>query len=96
MISIEDHRIEGGRQVLISILRRTFSESGRLTGYVIIDIMSDTIIPEVNESSLFTDVVLIDTGTFSAVSLIHPQHGVDGISDAGTYTYTESAWTAAE
>ena len=73
VISIEDHRIEGGRQVLISILRRTFSESGRLTGYVIIDIMSDTIIPEVNESSLFTDVVLIDTGTFSAVSLIHPQ-----------------------
>ena len=73
IISIEDHRFDTGRQVLLSILRRTFSSDGTHTGYVIIDVMSDAIAPEVNDSNLFTDVVLIDSETFSAISLVHPQ-----------------------
>ena len=73
IISIEDHRIEGGRQVLLSILRRVFSSSGSVVGYVIIDVMTDAIIPEVNESNLFADVVLLDNESYSAISLVHPQ-----------------------
>ena len=38
MISIEDHRIENGWEILFSVLRRTFSASGEVTGYVIIDV----------------------------------------------------------
>ena len=76
IISIEDHRFDAGRQVLFSILRRTFSSDGTHTGYVIIDVMSEHITPEINESNLFTDIVLIDKETFSAISLVHPQrHG---------------------
>ena len=76
IISIEDHRIEGGRQVLLSILRRVFSSSGQVVGYVIIDVMADAIIPEVNGSNLFADIVLLDNESYSAISLVHPQrHG---------------------
>ena len=73
IISIEDHRLENGSEVLFSILRRTFSESGDVTGYVIIDVMADAIIPEINDSNIFADVVLTDNETYSAVSLVHPQ-----------------------
>ena len=76
IISIEDHRIEGGRQVLLSILRRVFSSSGDVIGYVIIDVMTDAIVPEMNKNNLFADIVLMDTESFSAISLVHPQrHG---------------------
>ncbi len=73
IISINDHRIENGRQVLFSILRRTFSEDGRVTGFVIIDVLIDDIITEINKSNLFSDVVLIDNESYTAISLIHPQ-----------------------
>ncbi len=73
IISIEDHRYDAGRQVLLSILRRTFAADGTLTGYIIIDVMSDAVIPEINDSNLFSEVVLVDNETFSAISLTHPQ-----------------------
>ena len=80
MISIEDHRIENGWEILFSVLRRTFSASGEVTGYVIIDVYCDAITAEINRSNLFTDVILVDKSSYSAISLIHP-HIYGGFSE---------------
>ena len=76
IISILDHRIENGKEILFSVLRRVFSDDGRVIGYVIIDIYIDALSKEINKSGLFTDIVLADSSSYSAISLIHPQiHG---------------------
>ena len=50
---IGDHRVnENDEQILFSILRNIFSENDELIGYVIVDVYTDAVIPELTSSSI--------------------------------------------
>ena len=76
-ISIADHRTTfSGKLVFATILRRVISESGKVVGYVIIDVYSDAISSNVNTSSIFQEELLVDNTSYMAISLLHPsQYG---------------------
>ena len=58
---IGDHRVnENDEQILFSILRNIFSENDELIGYVIVDVYTDAVIPELTNGSIFKDVILVD------------------------------------
>lgn len=70
---IGDHRVnENDEQILFSILRNIFSENDELIGYVIVDVYTDAVIPELTNGSIFKDVILVDNTLYSAFSLNHP------------------------
>ncbi len=73
LIFIGDHRInEDGEQILFSILRNVFSSDGEILGYVIIDVYTEAVIPELTNGSIFRDVLLVDNSLYQAFSLNHP------------------------
>ena len=73
LIFIGDHRInEDGEQILFSILRNVFAYDDTILGYVIIDVYTEAVIPELTNASLFRDVLLVDNTIYQAFSLNHP------------------------
>ena len=70
---IGDHRVNNdGEQILFSILRNIFSDDGTMLGYVIVDVYTEAVIPELTNGSIFKDVILVDNTLYSAFSLNHP------------------------
>ena len=70
---IGDHRVnEEGEQILFSILRNVFDQNGIMLGYVIVDVYTEAVIPELTNGSIFKDVILVDNTLYSAFSLNHP------------------------
>ncbi|MGN0906364.1 MAG: sensor histidine kinase, partial [Bullifex sp.] len=73
LIFIGDHRInEDGEQILFSILRNVFGADEAILGYVIIDVYTEAVIPELTNGSIFRDVLLVDNSLYQAFSLNHP------------------------
>nr|WP_319520820.1 sensor histidine kinase [uncultured Sphaerochaeta sp.] len=74
LISIQSHRIaENGRQVVASILRRVYDQEGTNLGYLVVDMYADALSPQVNSDHVLTDMLLVDTKSFYATSLVHPE-----------------------
>lgn len=70
---IGDHRVnENGEQILFSILRNIFSNDNTKLGYVIVDVYTEAVIPDLTNGSIFKDVILVDNTLYSAFSLNHP------------------------
>lgn len=74
LISIQSHRIaENGKQVVASILRRVYDHGGTNLGYLVVDLYADALFPQVNSDLVLTDMLLVDTKSFYATSLVHPE-----------------------
>ena len=74
LISIQSHRIaENGKQVVASILRRVYDQEGTNLGYLVVDMYADALSPQVNSEHVLTDMLLVDTKSFYATSLVHPE-----------------------
>lgn len=74
IISIRGHRLaENGRQVIASILRRIYDGVGKNLGYLVIDIYADALANQVNTERLLNDVLLFETNSFYATSLVHTE-----------------------
>lgn len=74
LISIQGHRIaENGRQVVASILRRVYDQEGTNLGYLVVDIYAEALSAQVNNDQVLNDVLLVDTKSFYATSLVHPE-----------------------
>lgn len=67
-ISISDHRIENGHQIAFSLLRRIST-----LGYAIIDVYTDAITPFIGSGGFFADIILTDSSTYQAYSILHSQ-----------------------
>lgn len=73
IISIQDHRTtESGKLIFATILRRVFDADGTIVGYVIIELYSDMLQGIIDTSALFNEELLVDSSTYYAISLIHP------------------------
>ncbi|HZJ88417.1 MAG TPA: sensor histidine kinase [Sphaerochaeta sp.] len=74
IISIRSHRrADNGRQVIASILRRIYDEEYTNLGYLIIDIYAEALSSQINTEGILTDVLLFDTTSFYATSLLNPE-----------------------
>lgn len=74
LISIQSHRIaENGKQVVASILRRVYDHGGTNLGYLVVDLYADALSPQINSDLVLTDMLLVDTKSFYATSLVHPE-----------------------
>jgi two-component system sensor histidine kinase YesM len=74
IISIRGHRLaENGRQVIASILRHIYDDAGTNLGYLVIDIYADALASQVNTERLLSDVLLFETNSFYATSLVHTE-----------------------
>ena len=74
LISIQSHRIaENGKQVVASILRRVYDHEGTNLGYLVVDMYADALSPQANSDHVLTDMLLVDTKSFYATSLVHPE-----------------------
>ncbi|WP_422477980.1 cache domain-containing sensor histidine kinase [Pleomorphochaeta sp. DL1XJH-081] len=61
--------------VFLNILRRIRDDAGQVIGYVAVDIYQDTI-SDISSNSGFSDIVLIDTESYTGSSLVHmDKHG---------------------
>ena len=70
-ISISDHRVENGYQVAFTLLRRIGTK-----GYAIIDVYTDALAGSIGNDGFFADIILTDSSTYQAFSVLHPQrHG---------------------
>ena len=70
-ISLSDHRIENGHQIAFSLLRRI-----GVYGYAIIDVYTDAFSQYIGSDGFFSDLILTDSSSYQAYSLLHPQnHG---------------------
>jgi two-component system sensor histidine kinase YesM len=76
-ISIGSPRItENGKQVVASIFRRVYDADGTVYGYLVVDLFLDALLGSFGEHQLLGDELLIDTESFHASSLAHPErHG---------------------
>ncbi|MFA6732839.1 MAG: sensor histidine kinase [Sphaerochaeta sp.] len=74
IISIRGHRLaENGRQVIASILRRIYDSVGTNLGYLVIDIYADALATQVNSERVLSDLLLFETNSFYATSLVHTE-----------------------
>ncbi len=75
IITIENrYKTEQNAIVVVNILRRILDEAGNLSGYGVVDVFMDAFWG-INSDFIFSDMVLIETDTFLASSLLYDKAG---------------------